>query len=119
VYNGHVDPSAILQVAISAVATGAVVVGGWSWLFRKRLAATTAASLTRGLLCGVVLIAVFEFSAQVRSIVAARLFPYIVSLRFGLLGAVLAWAILDVVLIGALMYVLASRGNLTTRWSGP
>jgi len=118
-YNGQASLRAIGEITISEAATGGVVVAVWCWLLRKRLGSDIAASFIRGLLCGVVLIVVFEISSQVRRIVAPSLFPYVISLRFGLPGAVLISAILDTVLVGALVYVLAARGNLTTRWSGP
>ena len=108
-----------LALAFGAAAVGAIVTILWSWAFRRRLDQRSALSFRRGIICAVVVVAIFPFAASIRSAIASSLFPYITSLRFGYLGAFTTWAILDLITIGVTLYVMGTRGNLTMRSSGP
>ena len=117
-YSDHLAPRSVVEIAVLAAITGGAVVAVWSWFFRRRLPAGVGPSLIRGVVCAVVLVAVFEISAPLRSTIAAAWFPYMTELRFGLSGAFLTWLVFDVAVIGALLYLMTER-NLTKRWSGP
>ena len=117
-YSEYVAARSAVEIALLAAVTGGAVVAVWSWFFRHRLRVGLGSSMIRGVVCAVVLVAVFEISGPLRSTIATTWFPYITELRFGLPGAFLIWLILDVAVIGVLLFLMAER-NLTTRWSGP
>ena len=109
----------VLALAFGAGVLAAVVTIFWSWVLRRRLDQSSAPSFRRGIVCAVVVVAIFPFAASIRSAIASDLFPYVTSLRFGYLGAFTTWAILDLIAIGVTLYVMGTRGNLTMRSSGP
>lgn len=117
-YDGPIDMRTFVEIVGCAAVTGAVVVAAWSWFHRLHLSPRAMASVLRGLVCAIALVAVFEFSAPIRANIAAAWFPYVTSLRFGLLGAFITWAIIDMIVIGAIISLMA-KSNPTTRWSGP
>ena len=96
---------------IASIAATACVLGLRVRLARMRISVLIAI----GLVSSALLFVTFHIAVEIRSVLAAQYFPYVIAIRFGFLGIFIVWGTFSTIVCAAVMAVVVRIDNLTNR----
>lgn len=106
----------VLRAANECAAIASVAAAGCALIVRTRLSKIrTSVLIMIALVISTILFFTFPIALEIRSILATQFFPYVISIRFGIIGMFIVWGTFSAVVCAAVMAAVLRIDNLTSR----